>query len=88
MVTVNVADQGRGIPPDQLDKVFDRFKQVRLEDGRAQKGTGLGLSICKSIIELHMGMIGVRSVEGAGSTFWFTLPATMDEYQRLSSTVT
>jgi PAS domain S-box-containing protein len=88
MVTVNVADEGRGIPQDQLDKVFDRFKQVRLEDGRAQKGTGLGLSICKSIVELHMGTIGVRSVEGAGSTFWFTLPATMDEYQRLSSTVT
>jgi len=86
MVVVSVVDQGRGIPADDLDKVFRRFKQVQKEDGRSHKGTGLGLPICRNIIELHEGTIGVQSTEGHGTTFWFSLPATMEEYQRLCAT--
>lgn len=68
-----VADTGRGIAPEDLPKLFSPFSQ--LDAGKQQKGgTGLGLSICKTIVEAHGGEIGVRSVVGAGSAFWFTLP--------------
>jgi signal transduction histidine kinase len=73
-VTIRVVDHGRGIPPEFLDSVFDKFKQVKMQDARA--GTGLGLSICKTFIEEHGGVIGVTSTLDMGSTFWFTLPVT------------
>ncbi len=68
LVEVRVKDLGRGIPPDQLEMVFERFHQVSLEDSKEMGGTGLGLAICKSIIEAHGGEIGVESALGAGST--------------------
>lgn len=74
-IEVRVTDQGRGIPAAYLDKVFERFRQVEASDDREKGGTGLGLAICKNIIEQHHGVIGVESVEGRGSTFWFRLPA-------------
>jgi signal transduction histidine kinase len=69
-----VRDAGDGIPPEHLDKLFLPFSQ--LDSGRTRKagGTGLGLSICKALVEAHGGSIGVDSVPGGGSTFWFTLP--------------
>lgn len=70
-----VIDEGRGIPHSHLDKIFNRFEQVQKGDASEKKGTGLGLSICKAIIEAHGGSIGVESTEGAGSTFWFCIPA-------------
>lgn len=70
-----VIDRGRGIPAVMLDKVFERFKQVKDTDATQKGGAGLGLAICKSIIEQHNGKIGVESQEGHGSTFWFKLPA-------------
>ena len=68
-----VADTGIGIAPEDLPKLFQRFSQ--LEAGaRMKSGTGLGLSISKAQVEAHGGRIGVRSVPGKGSTFWFRLP--------------
>jgi PAS domain S-box-containing protein len=71
---VKVTDQGRGIPRDQQQAVFEKFKQVEISDSREKGGTGLGLPICKLIVEKHGGTIGVESEAGKGSTFWFRLP--------------
>lgn len=67
-----VEDQGSGISPDQLPKLFNKFAQ--LADGQSKLGTGLGLFISKAIVEEHGGDIGVESVVGSGTTFWFELP--------------
>ena len=69
-----VKDQGRDIPQDKLQIVFDRFQQVDTSDSRQKGGTGLGLSICKQIVEQHNGRIWVDSTLGEGSSFNFTIP--------------
>ena len=69
-----VKDQGRGIPSDKLESVFERFQQVDASDSRKKGGTGLGLAICRSIVQQHGGRIWVESALGEGSTFYFTLP--------------
>lgn len=74
MVRISVSDQGPGIPPRYLDTVFERFKQA--PQGRKRKdGTGLGLAICKSMVQAMGGEIGVRNNDGAGCTFWCTIPS-------------
>jgi PAS domain S-box-containing protein len=73
-VEIKISDQGRGIPAEFIDSVFERFKQVKKSDAKNRKGSGLGLAICKAIVEKHGGKIGVLSEEGKGSTFWFSLP--------------
>jgi hypothetical protein len=71
---LTVRDNGRGIPADKLDSIFERFQQVDSSDSRNHEGTGLGLAICQSIVQQHGGRIWVESVIGEGSTFYFTLP--------------
>lgn len=74
-VELRVTDQGRGIPESFRKNMFQRFQQVdQIGDAKTKKGTGLGLAICKSLVELHNGIIGVDSVEGQGSTFWIRIP--------------
>jgi PAS domain S-box-containing protein len=69
-----VCDEGRGIPADNLESIFDRFHQVDASDSREKGGTGLGLAICRSIIQQHGGAIWAESTAGQGSTFYFTVP--------------
>jgi PAS domain S-box-containing protein len=73
-VRFQVQDHGRGIPASHKDLIFERFQQIEQSDSREKGGTGLGLAICKEIIERHGGVIGVESVEGKGSTFWYQVP--------------
>ncbi len=71
---IEVRDQGRGIPEDKLEHIFDRFRQGDASDSRSLGGTGLGLAICRSIITHHGGRIWATSTPGQGTTFHFTLP--------------
>ena len=73
-ILVKIIDTGIGIAPEDLDKVFEKFKQVGDTMTDRPKGTGLGLPICKEIIEHHGGQVWVESELGQGSTFSFTLP--------------
>jgi two-component system phosphate regulon sensor histidine kinase PhoR len=67
-----VRDTGVGIPADEVSRIFERF--YRVDKSRTGSGTGLGLSIAKHIIEAHRGKIWAESIEGRGSTFYFTIP--------------
>jgi signal transduction histidine kinase len=73
-VEVEVSDQGIGIPPDKINKVWERFYQVEGGSTRRFGGTGLGLTIARRIVEAHGGRIWVESELGRGSTFHFVLP--------------
>ena len=73
-VWVSVRDTGVGIRQEDLEKLFKVFSQVDSSSTRPQQGTGLGLALCKQFVEMHGGTIGVESVYGQGSTFWFILP--------------
>ncbi len=81
-VRVAVIDQGRGIPEEFKDRIFQRFAQAGPQTVRGQAGTGLGLAICKGIIEQHDGQIGFESSPGRGSTFYFDLPLAATSSQR------
>ncbi|PSO45271.1 hypothetical protein BRC21_00315, partial [Candidatus Saccharibacteria bacterium SW_7_54_9] len=73
-VTVGVHDQGIGIPEDEIEHLFQKF--YRVDNGKTREigGTGLGLYLCRTIIEMYNGRIWVESEEGAGSSFYFSLP--------------
>lgn len=73
-VSVSVSDQGRGIPADKTEVIFEQFEQVDASDVREKGGTGLGLPICRGIVQQHGGRIWVESTLGEGSRFTFTLP--------------
>lgn len=79
-ILFQVEDSGRGIPPDQIENIFERFQQVDSSDSRKQEGTGLGLTICRSIVQQHNGKIWVESEFGEGSTFYFTLPLSVGDF--------
>jgi PAS domain S-box-containing protein len=72
--TFSVVDDGRGIPPEKLERIFDRFQQVDASDSRDKGGSGLGLAICRSIVVAHGGKIWAESGVGNGSAFRFTVP--------------
>jgi len=75
-----VRDSGRGIYPEELDIIFDKFVQSSLHAQKGSSGTGLGLSICRGIIEAHDGRIWAESPGlNQGSTFYFMLPALQAE---------
>jgi signal transduction histidine kinase len=69
-----VADTGPGIPPDQIDRVFDRFYRLDASRARSSGGTGLGLAIVKSLTEAHGGRVWAASEVDRGSTFTVMLP--------------
>jgi signal transduction histidine kinase len=70
----SVEDSGCGIAKGEKEMIFRQFYSKGIKNG-----TGLGLAICKGIIEAHNGEIGVRTIEGKGSRFWFTIPKTRKE---------
>lgn len=73
---VLVRDEGPGLPPEEHERVWERFYRVpdiSKHDGSGS-GLGLGLYICRTIIEQHGGEVGLKSSPGNGATFWFTLP--------------
>jgi signal transduction histidine kinase len=74
VVSITVKDTGMGIPPEELNTIFERYKQASTAKRIRQRGTGLGLAICKLIVEAHGGRIGVKSEPGKSTTFRFTLP--------------
>ena len=73
-IKIIIEDSGIGIPGKDIPRIFERFYRVDKARSTELGGTGLGLSIVKHIVELHGGNVGVESVEGFGSKFWFTLP--------------
>jgi two-component system phosphate regulon sensor histidine kinase PhoR len=72
-ILCEVADDGIGIAKEHLPRIFERFYRVDKSRSRNDGGSGLGLAICKHIIEAHQETLTVRSTEGIGSTFAFTL---------------
>jgi signal transduction histidine kinase len=74
MVNIEVRDEGLGIPPESIDKVFEKFYRVDNSDRRSIGGTGLGLAIVKEIVHVQNGEIRVESEFGKGSTFIISLP--------------
>lgn len=73
-VEISVRDTGAGIPAEELSRLFERFYRVDKARSRELGGTGLGLAIVKHVAKAHRGEVGVDSVIGQGSRFWFTLP--------------
>ncbi|TFE01835.1 ATP-binding protein [Jeotgalibacillus sp. R-1-5s-1] len=82
---VSIQDQGLGIPKDQLQGLFQKFKRIDNSERRKIGGTGLGLAICKEIINHHDGTIWAESSDGSGSTFSFVLP--VDQQSEAAATV-
>jgi K+-sensing histidine kinase KdpD len=71
---IRVADQGIGIPPDDLERVFERFYRVDNPQVERASGVGVGLAVSRAIVQAHGGRIWVESTLGRGSTFYFTIP--------------
>lgn len=70
-VTIEVSDRGPGIPEELQTQVFQKFVRA---NSKTASGAGLGLAICQGIVEAHGGKVGVKTRDGGGATFWFTLP--------------
>ena len=87
MVRVSIEDNGRGIAPEDAEKIFERFYRGDMARSSSKLGSGLGLSICKKIIEDHGGEISAKGERGVGTTIIFTLRKAKDknELQRIDS---
>ncbi|WP_027084875.1 sensor histidine kinase [Cohnella panacarvi] len=72
-IRICVTDEGAGIPPEERERIFERFYRVEKSRNRAGGGSGLGLSIAKLLVEQYGGEIGVEPATGQGSRFWFTV---------------
>ena len=70
-------DQGQGISEADVEKLFQRFNQLKA--GKKAGGSGLGLAMCKLIVQEHGGAVGVDSASGQGARFWFTIPLRDDD---------
>lgn len=81
---LTVVDRGIGIPPDELDRIFERFYRGRGEEVRRVRGTGVGLAIVKDLVEAQGGTIRVESTPGDGSTFTVRMPASQEADQAAS----
>jgi signal transduction histidine kinase len=73
-ILISVANTGEGIPPDELERVFERFYRVEKSRDRARGGAGIGLAIVKQLVEQSGGRVGAESRDGQ-TRFWFSLPA-------------
>ncbi len=78
-VEVTVTNHGRGIDPEELPRLFQRFMRSRASHAEGKAGIGLGLYICKGLIEAHGGRIWAESTPGETTSFHFTLPAARGE---------
>lgn len=79
VLRIEVEDSGPGIPPAELDRIFDKYFHIKRRKEKPEHGFGLGLAFCKAAVEEHGGRIGVSSELGRGSTFWLELPLAQDE---------
>lgn len=81
-VVIWVTDQGMGIPPEVIPKLFGKFFRANNKETRSINGIGLGLALVKALIDAHGGRVWVESEIGVGSTFFFTLPhaATLEDF--------
>lgn len=74
LLRIEIHDSGKGIPPDEQEEIFDRFKRASVDRGNTTTGTGLGLAISAELVRLLGGEIGLQSTTGIGSVFWFEVP--------------
>ena len=73
---LEIEDTGQGIPPDEVDQIFQKFQQTSTKATEGEKGSGLGLSIVQQLVELHDGKISVQSILGKGTIFRLDFPVT------------
>ncbi|MDF0551944.1 SpoIIE family protein phosphatase [Kamptonema sp. UHCC 0994] len=81
-IAITISDTGIGIPEDKLDSIFESFEQGEGSTARVYGGTGLGLAVTKKLVELHGGVISVKSQMGVGSQFTFTLPVSINKVEK------